>query len=214
MFVIDPPLRFSHGPQMLTHDDLLAELHRWIEGGRLQQKEVAAELGIAPARVSEMLNGRRRIQQREMPILARLFGMSDPADSNVRRIRRVGRVPAGSLREALAETTDTVEVSASVPRGSVAIEVDGESMNKIAPFGCDVIVDLDDKALFAEDLYVIANEAGELTFKRYSENPARLIPLSTDPSHTETLLGADPIRIIGRVVSVIIGAQHLRRMGG
>lgn len=213
MFVIDRPLRFPHGLPMLTHDDILDELRRWIDGGRLQQKEIAAELGVAPARISEILKGTRRIQQREMPILARLFGMSDPGDSNVRRIRRVGRVPAGSLREALAETTDSVEVSASVPKGSVAIEVDGESMNKIAPFGCDVIVDLDDKALFAEDLYVLANDAGELTFKRYSENPARLIPLSSDPAHTETMLGAEPIRIVGRVVSVIIGAHHLRRMG-
>lgn len=179
----------------------------------MQQKEIAEELGIAPPRVNEMLKGKRRIQQREMPILAKLFGMQDAEDSNVRLIKRVGRVPASSLRQALAETTDTIEVGAGVPKGSIALEVDGESMNKIAPFGCDVIVDLDDKSLFADDLYVLANDEGELTFKRYVENPARLVPLSTDPSHVEIKLGAQPIQIVGRVVSVVIGAQHLRKMG-
>lgn len=213
MSVIDAGLRNPQCQRMLTHDEVLNELRRWVDGGRMQQKEIAEELGIAPPRVNEMLKGRRRIQQREMPILARLFGMKDAGDSNVRRIKRVGRVPAGTLRQALAETTDSVEVSSSVPKGSIALEVDGESMNKIAPFGCDVIVDLDDKSLFADDLYVLSNEDGDLTFKRYMESPARLVPLSSDPSHAVIMLGSEPISIVGRVVSVIIGAQHLRKMG-
>ncbi|CAN5573894.1 hypothetical protein BH10PSE14_BH10PSE14_06380 [soil metagenome] len=197
---------------MLTHDQILRELHVWVEGRRILQKEVAAELGIAPARVTEMLKGDRRIQQKEMPILARLLGLEEDVESNVARIKRVGRVPAGSLREALRETTDTVEVSGNLPKGIFALQVDGESMNKIAPLGADVIVDPNDKALFSGDLYVLSNEADEFTFKRYLENPARLVPLSNDPTHKEIRLGAEPINIVGRVVSVLIGAEQLRRM--
>lgn len=197
---------------MVTADQILQEMHRWVSSGRLLQKDIAAELGIAPARVNEMLKGRRRVQQSEMPVLARLFGMEADPESNVRRIKRVGRVPAGSLREALQETTDTVEVSANLPKGVFALEVDGESMNKIAPFGADVIVDPADTSLFSGDLYVLGNQVGEFTFKRYLENPARLVPLSSDPSHQEIILGREQINIIGRVVSVLIGAEHLRRM--
>lgn len=197
---------------MLTHDEIMRELHAWVESRRVMQKEVAVALGIAPARVTEMLKGTRRIQQHEMPVLAKLLGMEDDPGSNVRRIKRIGQVPAGSLREALKQSTDTVEVSANLPKGVFALEVDGESMNKIAPFGADVIVDPNDKALFSGDLYVLSNDTGEFTFKRYLENPSRLVPMSSDPSHQEMRLGNEPINIIGRVVSVLIGADHLRKM--
>lgn len=198
---------------MVTHDDILEELRRWISSGKVRQKEVADELGIAPARVSEMLKGTRKVQQREMPILTHYLGMNDGPDPSVRLISRIGMVPAGSLREALADATGTLEVPAGLPRGVFALEVDGESMNKIAPLGCDVIVDPNDKQLFSGDLYVLSNESGEFTFKRFLQDPARLVPLSNDPSHKDIAIGADPINIIGRVVSVSIGSQHLRRMG-
>lgn len=210
--VIDRSLRISHARFMITPDQILREMHRWVADRRLLQKDIAAELGIAPARVNEMLKGSRRIQPNEMPILAKLFGMEEEEESNVRRIKRIGRVPAGSLRVALEETTDTVEVSAHLPKGVFALEVDGESMNNIAPLGADVIVDPNDKSLFSGDLYVIGASGGGFTFKRYLENPARLVPISSDLSHQEIRLGSEPITIIGRVVSVSIGAELLRRM--
>jgi SOS-response transcriptional repressor LexA len=210
--VIDAALRFSHRPLMVTHDEILTELRRWISSGKVLQKEVAAELGIAPARITEMLKGTRKVQQREMPILSRYLGLNEGPDASVRKIARIGMVPAGSLREALAETSGSLEVPADLPKGVFALEVDGESMNKIAPFGCDVIVDPSDKHLFSGDLYVLSNEAGEFTFKRFMQDPARLVPLSSDPAHKEIMIGAEPINIVGKVVSVLIGADHLRRM--
>ncbi len=198
---------------MVTHDEILAALKSAISNRQFKQTEVAAALQIAPARVAEMLRGDRKVQQREMPVLATFLGLEDDVpDPSVRRIKRIGRVPAGSLREALQETTDSIEVVSSLPKGVFALEVDGESMNKIAPLGCDVIVDPADRQLFAGDLYVVGNEAGEFTFKRFLPDPARLVPLSSDPSHTDIELGAEPINIIGRVISVILGAAHLRRM--
>lgn len=197
---------------MVTHDEIMAELRRWVETRRVTQKDVADELGVAPARISEMLKGRRRIQQNEMPILARLFGMGEQPEANVRKVKRIGQVPAGSLREALKDSTDYLEVPSNLPSGVFALEVDGESMNLIAPFGCDVIVDPSDTKLFSGDLYVLSNGRGEFTFKRYLDNPARLVPLSSDPAHQEISLGSEPIHIIGRVISVLIGPAQLRRM--
>lgn len=210
--VIDACIRTSQCRPMVTHDDILDEMRRWVASGKVRQKEIAEELGIAPARINEMLKGTRKVQHREMPILVRYFGMDEGPDPSVRRIARIGMVPAGSLREALAETSGTLEVPANLPKGVFALEVDGESMNKIAPFGCDVIVDPGDKKLFSGDLYVMGSAEGEFTFKRFLQDPARLVPLSSDPSHTEITLGSEPINIIGRVVSVLIGSEHLRRM--
>lgn len=210
--VIDGALRSSHGRLMLTQDVILDELRRWLASGKVLQKEIAVELGIAPARITEMLKGERRLQHREFPILARYLGLDDGPHPSVRTIPRIGLVPAGDLREALAETAGSLEVTADLPKGVFALEVDGESMNKIAPFGCDVIVDPSDKHLFSGDLYVLSNQAGEFTFKRFLQDPARLVPLSSDPSHKEIMLGEEPINIIGRVVSVQIGSEHLRRM--
>jgi len=210
--VIDAHIRNSQCRAMVTHDEILEELRLWISSRKVLQKEIADELGVAPARVSEMLKGARKIQPREMPILVRYFGMDEGPDPSVRRIARIGMVPAGGLREALADAPNSIEVPANLPKGVFALEVDGESMNKIAPMGCDVIVDPSDKKLFSGDLYVISNEAGEFTFKRFMQDPARLVPLSTDPAHKEIEIGAEPINIIGRVVSVLIGADFLRRM--
>jgi repressor LexA len=198
---------------MVTHDEIMTAMVAWVDGGRIRTSEIARELGIPSSRVSEMLKGRRRIQQDEMPILSRLFGLSETPETNVRKIKRIGQVPAGQLRQALDETTDTVEVSANLPTGVFALEVDGESMNLIAPYGADVIVDPADKNLFAGDFYVLGNGDGEFTFKLFSQDPARLVPLSDDPSHKVIVLGAEPLNIIGRVVSVQLGAGTLRRLG-
>jgi len=134
--------------------------------------------------------------------------------SNVRQIPRLGRVPASALREALAEASGSVTVPIRVPKEAFALEVEGDSMDLVgAPEGADAIVDPNDRKLFSGDLYVIATEDGEATFKRYLEGPARLVPCSSNPAHREILIGAEPIRVIGRVTDVVIGAGLLRRMG-
>lgn len=198
---------------MVTHDEILQALRAWIADGRTRSADIARELGLPSPRVSEILKGRRKIQPREMPILARYLELEDDPASGVRRIKRIGQVPAGDIRQALAETTDTIEVSANLPKGVFALEVDGESMNQVAPYDADVIVDPADKQLFAGDFYVIGDNQGAFTFKLFLQDPARLVPLSDDPAHKIIQLGDEPIQIVGRVVSVQLGAATLRRMG-
>jgi repressor LexA len=197
---------------MLTHDEIMNAMKAAVGSGSLRPADISRALDIPSSRVSEMLKGRRRIQQDEMPVLSEILGLGAELDSSVRKIKRIGLVPAGQLRQALDESTDTIEVSADLPKGIFALEVDGESMNLLAPHGADVIVDPSDKNLFAGDLYVIGNGAGEFTFKLFKQDPARLVPLSSDPSHSVIMLGAEAINIIGRVVSVQLGAGTLRKL--
>lgn len=198
--------------RMVTHDELMATMLAWVESGRIRPADLARELSIPSPRVSEMLRGRRRIQQDEMPILTKLFGLGQNPESNVRRIKRLGAVPAGDLRQAVEEATDTLEVRSDLPPTVFALEVDGESMNLIAPFGADIIVDPADKSLFSGDMYVLGDGAGGFTFKLFKQDPARLVPLSNDPAHKVIPLGSQAIDIVGRVVSVQLGAGALRKL--
>lgn len=197
---------------MLTPEELLAALRSAIAEGRVRPVDVANALSLPSSRVSEILGGRRKIQPREMPLLAEFLGLSSDASNGIRRIKRIGQVPAGDLRQALDEATDTIEVSAGLPKGVFALEVDGESMNQVAPYGADVIVDPADKQLFSGDFYVVGDGEGGFTFKLFLQDPARLVPLSDDPAHEVIHLGGEPIHIIGRVVSVQLGAATLRKM--
>ncbi len=79
MSVIDLPRRFSQCRPVLTHDDIMAALHEALDNGT-KGIDVAAVLGIAPARVSEMRKNERRIQQREMQPLAEYLGLLNDAD--------------------------------------------------------------------------------------------------------------------------------------
>ncbi len=74
--VIDSISAILHMRGMHSHDEILAEMIRQIEAKIFKQNVIAAKLGIAPARVKEMMNGKRRIQPGEMAPLAKLLGMA------------------------------------------------------------------------------------------------------------------------------------------
>jgi phage repressor protein C with HTH and peptisase S24 domain len=75
-------------------------------------------------------------------------------------------------------------------------------MNLIAPEGSTIIVDVSRKDPVDKMFYVVANNGGEATFKQFKNNPPRLEPCSTNPTH-ETIFPHGEILIVGRVVRVI-----------
>jgi SOS-response transcriptional repressor LexA len=80
----------------------------------------------------------------------------------------------------------------------IALRVDGPSMNKISPPDSIIFVNLRDKRLVTNGCYVIADESGQATYKRYrpNENPP-FQPASYMKIPPPELEGA--ITIIGRV---------------
>lgn len=108
----------------------------------------------------------------------------------------------------LAETVDPYvagDANKFVPvvfrRGSlIALEVRGNSMNRIAPPDSIIIVDYADRTLVSGKYYVVKHE-GEATFKRYRSNPERLEPDSTEDH--ETIFVKAGMEVVGRVVQVI-----------
>jgi SOS-response transcriptional repressor LexA len=91
-----------------------------------------------------------------------------------------------------------------LPKGNwMALEVQGDSMDRVAPDGSIIFVNKDDQRLIDNGFYVFATASGEATFKRYRVGPRpRLQPFSTNPDHETIYLGED-MHVIGRVGRVV-----------
>lgn len=128
--------------------------------------------------------GRTRIT--EVPLLSwvaagRLISQETVTPSNVRKVLTVADLPSGDW---------------------IALEVQGDSMNLIAPEGSIILINRRDERLIDGRYYVFATEYGESTFKRYKAKPVRLQPYSTNPDH-ETYYPSEELRLIGRVRRVV-----------
>jgi len=118
-------------------------------------------------------------------------------------------VSAGKLAD--VESIENIDAKRHVPIGSlppgewIALEVRGDSMDRIAPDGSIILVNRKDDRLKDDAFYVFGTESGEATFKRYRGGPngsIRLQPYSTNPDH-ETLHPSGELRVLGRVRRVI-----------
>jgi SOS-response transcriptional repressor LexA len=80
----------------------------------------------------------------------------------------------------------------------IALQVDGDSMDRISPPGSIVIVNRKDKRLVPNACFVIADDDGNATYKRFRANPPRFEPVSTNPAHEAIFPENEPV-IVGRV---------------
>lgn len=127
--------------------------------------------------------------------------------SSLIRVPLLSWVSAGRLAAAEAVTNVDAKKHVSVadlPSGGtwVALTVDGDSMNLVAPPGSIILVNRADDRLFDDRFYVFSTGEGLATFKRYRSGPTRFQPYSTNPDH-ETQYPSDVLHIIGRVRRVI-----------
>lgn len=94
--------------------------------------------------------------------------------ATVTDVPRVSWVSAGQLVEQ-AQVTDLTdyptEPAIDLPDGEwICLEVDGNSMNKISPPESLIFVNLKDKRLVTNGCYVVCDETGAATYKRYRPN--------------------------------------------
>lgn len=132
------------------------------------------------------------------------FGIGSPDDKFVDEapvdVPLLSMVSAGDL---MAENFQddhrgTVRV-VGLPDGDwIALEVDGSSMDRISPPGSKILVNRREKRLVPNACYVIADENGSATYKRFRPDPARFEPVSTEMGHETFFPENEPV-IIGRV---------------
>lgn len=120
----------------------------------------------------------------------------------------VSWVSAGAMKKSEGITPAEIEryvPVAGLPKGDwMALRVDGDSMDRIAPQGSIIVVDRSDDTLLNDRFYVFALEGGEATFKQYRRSPTPMLrPYSTNLDHLALPISADEFYVVGRVRRVI-----------
>lgn len=186
------------------------------------QAELARKMGTSQVQVSRWesrddlrMSVLYRVQDATGVTLSFLLGISDdpftePIRGDLYYKPVMGRIAAGTPREAIERSDETHWVSESVyrehPRG-FWLQVSGNSMNRLFPDGALVYVDLDAEVRDGDVAVVFVN-GDDATVKRiyWEDNAIRLCPESYDPDYRDRVIFAnDPdapdVRVLGKVVS-------------
>ncbi|MGQ3674277.1 XRE family transcriptional regulator [Xanthobacter sp. TB0139] len=194
---------------------LAENLKRIREQAGLSQVNLAKAARVSQQLISRLENGKDSTTKK-LPDLATALGVPisalDPAYvpepiEGITRVPRLSWISAGALQayDPVAVHDDcTVIAVAGLPDGDwIALKVTGDSMDRISPPESIILVNRADTALVANACYVIADEMGNATYKRYRPNPTRFEPVSVNPRHEPIYPDNDPI-IIGRVRRTIL----------
>lgn len=161
-------------------------------------------------------NGNRKISKKAAETYAKLFGVEagwilfgerkDVAFPGLVKVPVISLVSASNLRDQAGVTAADIErwvTVADLPAGDwVALGVDGDSMNRVAPDGSTILVNRADDRLLDGRFYVFSMGGGAATFKRYKRSPEMIQPYSTNPDHLPMPIG-DDLYVFGRARRVI-----------
>lgn len=174
-------------------DSLIRDMRRGLKGkeGGVKGAKVDSLAALAP------------VLKTTVGWLAAEEGMEEIDDAHpiVTAVPIISWVQAGApnLAEIVADAPNMY--LANLPPGEwLALRVEGDSMDRISPPGSTVVVNRKQRALVPNACYVVADDHGAGTYKRFRANPPRLEPVSTNPDHEPIFLSEqfEP-RVIGRV---------------
>lgn len=192
-------------------------------------KQAAAKAaGISSTMLSRIINptGKepRTIKSQELRAFAAYFNDTPPSligivarevppppeRQAIVRVPLLDRVSAGKLRQPLSQIPmEDVPLLAFADLGKgdfIALTVEGDSMDRIAPDGATIIIDKTDTTLISNKPYVVADR-GEVSFKLWKPNPPRFAPSSTNPSHEPIFVKTKEVAermVVGRVKRAVV----------
>lgn len=199
----------------------IAELRR---RAGITQRELADRLGITQQAVWYYENGRREIKSGMLIAMSEALGCTvsellglEPSEgvvlphvSEISKVPIVGRIAAGTPREAFAQSSDYCDTPSSLVEGRSGcfwLVIAGNSMNRIFPDGALVLIDPSAEVRNGDVAAVFVN-GDDATIKRvcFEGDSVRLHPESWDPEYKDRIIDrSDPeapeFRIIGRAVS-------------
>lgn len=185
------------------------QIDTWRVKRKLTVEQLAEMAGTKRTYLNKLRTGERRLNSDMIDRLAKALNVEPHqilgGTSDFREVPIYGEVPAGApccITEG-AEPTGYIQYPTKNPDVfALQIKAQSHSMNMVAPPGSFVLVDPNDadpKNL--DGFFVIANLAGECTFKRFRLNPPRLEPFSNDPSYeTQYITPDSDFTIIGKVI--------------
>lgn len=199
----------------------IAELRR---RAGITQRELADRLGITQQAVWYYENGRREIKSGMLIAMSEALGCTvsellglEPSEgvvlphvSEISKVPIVGRIAAGTPREAFAQSSDYCDTPSSLVEGRSGcfwLVIAGNSMNRIFPDGALVLIDPSAEVRNGDVAAVFVN-GDDATIKRvyFEGDSVRLHPESWDPEYKGRIIDrSDPeapeFRTIGRAVS-------------
>lgn len=199
----------------------IAELRRRTG---ITQRELADRLGITQQAVWYYENGRREIKSGMLIAMSEALGCTvsellglEPSEgvvlphvSEISKVPIVGRIAAGTPREAFAQSSDYCDTPSSLVEGRSGcfwLVIAGNSMNRIFPDGALVLIDPSAEVRNGDVAAVFVN-GDDATIKRvyFEGDSVRLHPESWDPEYKDRIIDrSDPeapeFRTIGRAVS-------------
>jgi transcriptional regulator with XRE-family HTH domain len=194
-------------------------LKRVREEKRLSQPKLAELAGVSQQLISRLENG-KDLTTKKLPEIARALGVTvaeldenfgGEADFSAVAAPLISWVSAGALEkpEIPVSGVDDMKRATTVgldPKGQwIALRVKGDSMDRISPPDSLIFVNLKDRRLVPNACYVISDEDGGASYKRYRPSPARWEAVSTNGKHKPYLVKGDHgPRIIGRVKRTVL----------
>jgi len=168
---------------------------------RVTQTDLARVANLpSQSAMSNILKGKRRITAEEAAVIYRYLGIAGPKPiATAHNVPIIGFGSASSWREAVLMPLGamTIPPRKAGPK-SFAIEIQGDSLDQIVPDGGYVVIDPEQKELRPGKLYLIQNGDHDATVKCYERQPARFVPLSSNPVH-QPIPASEVDVIIGRV---------------
>jgi len=148
---------------------------------------------------SNIMKGKRRVTAQEAMVAYDFLGLK--VEPTVRTVPIIGIANAGNWREAINMPLGSLPIPlAAAGPDAFALEISGDSMDKVIEDGSHVVVDPRDKELRDGKTYLIQNPDGEATVKCYFRSPPRFEPLSNNPDHQGWLVAEHDFVILGRIV--------------
>lgn len=177
-----------------------------MESGSISREALAEVLGVSVPSIGRLLRCDRELKARERDKAFQFLGLSgraaEPLAPDARQVPIIGLIAAGNWSDAISQPLGFTWTDRG-GKSSFALQVDGDSMDQIAPPGALIIIDPDDRDLLDGKAYAVMNDMGETTFKTFRVDPARLEPASSNKTHCTIVLGRDGFRIIGRAVKIV-----------
>lgn len=203
----------NRSPQPRTID--VNELRRLREAKGWTRRGLADRADVSEDAINKWERGERLPRRDSLEKLCEALGCS-PFDLLPSEFKRVGgnellTVPviawtqAGAPEAAIQQGGWDEMVTVSYDRDTlIALEVRGDSMDRIAPEGSVIVVDYRDRDLRDGGVYLAQFEGADITVKRYRNagGPARFEPVSTNPNH-QTIFPTGPVTVLGRVRRVV-----------
>lgn len=167
---------------------------------KVTQTAMAKVMGLpAQSAFSNIMKEKRRVTAEEAKRAYDFLGLA--REPSIQWVPVIGITNAGHWREAIQMPLGNLPVQpGSVSDDAFAVEVSGDSMDKLIQDGGHIIVDPRQKELRDGKVYLIQNPDGEATVKAYFRSPPRFEPVSTNTDHKGWLVSECEFIVLGRVV--------------